>query len=346
LTRKLQAASFLLACVILGYIILQAKASVLTGDLNGDGIVNILDLSVLLSAWGTTNSAIETNLGRSGPVDIFDLSILLDHWGETTPTPTPTPTSPTLSFDDEFSQASGTQPSTSLWKYDTGIWNTGQLECYTNSTNNIEENGTGDLVISAQSSPNYDCSGTTKNYTSARLETSTTFSQEYGTFEMNAELPTAQGMWPAFWMVGTNTNQDGGDPCDGEIDVMEAVGSDTGTNTLWGTAYGPDSSGCDAGADIWKENGSTTASGDLSAGFHTYGVVWSPGQIQFQLDGTTYETLTKAGLPSGDDWIFDGNTMYIILNLAVGGSWPGPPDAMTTFPQKELINWVKVYTYN
>jgi beta-glucanase (GH16 family) len=245
----------------------------------------------------------------------------------------------TYTFDDEFNGAAGTQPSTSLWKYDTGGYSTTELQCYTNSTNNIVEDGAGNLKIMAQSAPNNNCGGLTKQYTSGRLETSTTHTQKYGTFTMRAKLPTKKGMFPAFWMIGNQTATKGGVPCDGEIDIEETIGSDTGSKWVEEVLHGPyTSGGCPT--SNYSDFAKWTGSSDWSSAYHTFSVTWAPGSLTYKVDGTTHYSITKATMPAGQNWVYDTDPFYLIMNLAVGGSWAGTPDAQTVFPQTMYVDWV------
>jgi beta-glucanase (GH16 family) len=235
-------------------------------------------------------------------------------------------------------------PNPTKWTSDTGAWPyNSELEYYTNATNpaasdystqNAFLDGSGDLVIQALRQ-NYGG----RNYTSARLTTATTFTQAYGRFEASIQVPAGQGLWPAFWMLGDNINTVNWPNC-GEIDIAEILGNATGT--VYGSAHGPGYSGSSI------TNHYTLPSGQLlSNGFHTYAVQWSksPAQILYSVDGHTYATVTPAQVPAGGTWEFN-HPFNIILNLAVGGSWPGAPNASTPFPARMLVNYVRVYTHN
>jgi beta-glucanase (GH16 family) len=255
-------------------------------------------------------------------------------------------TSMKLLFDDEFNGTNGSLPNSSRWNIETGDPGSGnqELECYTNSSKNVHLDGQGHLDITALYAPNTPCgSGVTQSYTSARLDTYQHFSSEHGIIAMSAKLPTAQGMWPAFWAMGNGTSATGW-PNNGEIDTMEAIGSDTGTETVHGTIHGPYVNAPEFAGTGWQESGTGTASSDLSSTYHTYDVVWSPGTISFQVDGSTYYTISKSNIPAGDQWVFDTQPFYLLMNLAVGGDWAGAPDAKTIFPQTMSVDWVRVYS--
>jgi beta-glucanase (GH16 family) len=252
--------------------------------------------------------------------------------------PPPLPTGFTLAWSDEFSGADGSSPDPSKWTYDTGGkgWGNNELECYTNLTQNAQVMG-GNLVITAIHQPAYACSdGTTRDYTSARLKTQNLFTQAYGRFEARIKIPAGQGMWPAFWMLGNNISSVGWPTC-GEIDIMENIGKEPGT--VHGSLHGPSTgaSTSDATAPF-----SLAAGQNFSGAFHLYAVEWEPGTVRFYVDSSLYATFTPSQWPVGGTWVFD-HPFFIILNVAVGGNWPGSPDTTTVFPQQMLVDYVRVY---
>jgi len=177
----------------------------------------------------------------------------------------------------------------------------------------------------------------TRNYTSARLKTQGLFSQAYGRFEARIKIPAGQGMWPAFWMLGNDITSVGWPKC-GEIDIMENIGKEPGT--VHGSLHGPSTSGptSDLSAAF-----SLPAGQNFAGDFHLYAVEWEPGTIRFYVDTNLYATFTSSQWPAGGAWVFD-HPFFIILNVAVGGSWPGSPDSTTVFPQQMLVDYVRVYT--
>jgi beta-glucanase (GH16 family) len=256
-----------------------------------------------------------------------------------TPPPPPPSTSYTLVWSDEFNGADGTSPDSSKWTYDTGGkgWGNNELECYTNLPQNAQMKG-GNLVITAMNQPAYACSdGTFRDYTSARIRTQGLFSQAYGRFEARIKIPKGQGMWPAFWMLGNNINSVSWPAC-GEIDIMENIGKEPGI--VHGSLHGPSTVNktSDASAPF-----SLPAGQNFSDDFHLYAVEWETGIVRFYVDSNLYTTFTQAPWPSGGTWAFD-HPFFIILNVAVGGTWPGSPDATTVFPQQMLVDYVRVYT--
>jgi beta-glucanase (GH16 family) len=177
----------------------------------------------------------------------------------------------------------------------------------------------------------------TRDYTSARISTQDRYSFRYGLFEARLKMPVGRGIWPAFWALGTDIDEVGWPRC-GEIDVMEYLGQEPTTAT--GTIHGPRGGG-GANAD-YKPGRSVVHTTPLAEAFHTYGVQWLPGSIQFYFDGRPYWSVAAADLPAGSRWVFD-HPFFLVLNIAVGGRWAGSPDASTTFPQALLVDHVRVY---
>ncbi len=243
-----------------------------------------------------------------------------------------------LVWSDEFSGPDSASPDSSKWTYDTGGngWGNNELEYYTNRTQNAHIKG-GNLVITAQKETYTGSDGVTRNYTSARLKTQGLFSQAYGRFEARIKIPAGQGIWPAFWMLGNDITSNGWPRC-GEIDIMENVGKEPGI--VHGSLHGPRTIG---------QTSDATAIFSLPAGqnfaddFHPYAVEWEPGTVRFYVDSNLYATFTQSEWPAGGAWVFD-HPFFIILNVAVGGGWPGSPDSTTVLPQQMLVDYVRVYT--
>ncbi len=243
----------------------------------------------------------------------------------------------TLSWSDEFSGASNSAPDASKWNIVTGGdgFGNNELEYYTNRSSNVHVDN-GNLVITAIAEQYTGPDGVSRSYTSARLNTAVKFAQKYGRFEARIKLPSGQGLWPAFWLLGDNYETAGWPQC-GEIDIMENVGSNM--SAVLGTLHGPGYSGSGGLTATYTLPGSQKFSDD----FHVMAVEWEPNVVRFYVDGTLYKTRTPADLPSGAQWVFD-HPFHIILNLAVGGNLPGAPDASTQFPQSMLVDYVRVYT--
>jgi len=238
---------------------------------------------------------------------------------------TPQPTAWRLVWHDEFD---GTALDTTKWVRETGGngWGNAELEYYTNRVENARV-ANGYLVIEARR----EAFGN-RAYTSARLKTQGFGAWQYGRIEARIQIPRGQGLWPAFWMLGDNIAQVGWPGC-GEIDIMENIGKEPAR--VHATVHGPGYSGA---------NG-VTSSYDLRTGafadtFHVFAVEWQPGAIQWYVDSIPYHSVNPLNLPG--TWVFD-HPFFILLNVAVGGYWPGSPDATTVFPQTMLVDYVRVY---
>ncbi|WP_406431789.1 family 16 glycosylhydrolase [Streptomyces sp. NBC_00631] len=243
-----------------------------------------------------------------------------------------------VTFSDTFDGAAGSPVDSSKWTMETGDnVNNHEREYYTSGTGNAALDGQGHLVITArkENPANYQCWYGTCQYTSARLNTSGKFSAQYGHVEARMKIPRGQGMWPAFWMLGTDIGSVGW-PNSGEIDVMENVGFEP--STVHGTIHGPGYSGSNGiGAAYSLPNGQAFADA-----FHTFAVDWAPDSVKWSVDGVVYETRTPADV-GGNTWAFN-KPFFLILNLAVGGYWPGDPDGSTAFPAQLVVDSVSVTT--
>jgi beta-glucanase (GH16 family) len=251
----------------------------------------------------------------------------------------PEPQEWTLSWSDEFDGPAGARVDGAKWVADTGGdgWGNQEREYYTAGAENASLDGGGRLVITARAEPPdspYRCWYGTCRYTSARLKTKGKFEQTFGRFEARMRIPRGQGIWPAFWMLGADIDQVGWPRC-GEIDVMENVGREPAI--VHGTIHGPGYSG---GSGIGGAY--TLATGSFADDYHVFAVEWTPGQIRWLVDGNEYRRITPAGLPPGTTWVFD-RTFFMLMNIAVGGTWPGDPDASTVLPQQMLVDYVRVY---
>ena len=250
----------------------------------------------------------------------------------------------TLVWSDEFTaSAPESAPDPANWTYDVGAggWGNNELEVYCSygsktapcdpKAPNAYVGNDGYLhIIARQPSP-----GT---YTSARIKTQGLQSFAYGRLEAKIKMPEGKGFWPAFWMLGDNVKTVEWPAC-GEMDIMETVGTNTSTNV--GSIHGTGFIGTAIGTEYKLPNNAK-----FSDGFHTFGILWSPKQIKFYVDDpkNVYATYTPSSLPRGAVWPFDSGKFFFILNLAVGGYWPGSPDATSVFPQEMLVDYVRVYT--
>lgn len=240
-----------------------------------------------------------------------------------------------VTFSDNFDGPAGAAVDSSKWQIETGDnVNNHERQYYTSGNKNAALDGQGHLVITArrENPSNYQCWYGTCQYTSARLNTSGKFTAQYGHVEARMKVPRGQGMWPAFWMLGTPVNW----PDSGEIDIMENVGFEP--STVHGTIHGPGYSGSGGiGAGYSLPNGQAFADA-----FHTFAVDWAPDSITWSVDGNVYQRRTPADL-GGKQWVFN-KPYFLILNLAVGGYWPGDPDGSTVFPQQLVVDHVSVTT--
>jgi beta-glucanase (GH16 family) len=240
----------------------------------------------------------------------------------------------TLTWSDEFNGPDGTAVDPTKWKHDVGGtgWGNSELEYYTDGTQNAVQKG-GYLVVTATTdgASQYHCSYGTCKYTSARLLTQGLFTQQYGRFEARAQMPTGKGLWPAIWALGDNISTASWPAC-GEIDFMETIGTDIMTNH--GSLHMPNNYGPSGTYKL--PNGASYADG-----FHVFAFEWEPGTIRFYVDDNLYETQTSK-VPGGDTWEFD-HPFFLLVNVAVGGQWPGSPDSTTTFPQTLKVDWIRVY---
>jgi beta-glucanase (GH16 family) len=233
-----------------------------------------------------------------------------------------------LVWSDEFDGPARSAPDATKWTYDVGAtgWGNRELENYTRSLDNASLDGNGNLVIQALK--------TESGYTSARLKTQGLYTMTYGKIEARLKIPYGQGIWPAFWLLGENSRRGGWPRC-GEIDVMENIGKEPAT--VHATVHGPGYSG---GSGIGKPYALT--GGRFADDFHIYTVVWNRDSLEFFVDGNSYHKMGPSSIPSGSEWVFD-HPFFIILNVAVGGGWPGNPDDATKFPQRMLVDYVRVY---
>ncbi len=241
-----------------------------------------------------------------------------------------------LVWSDEFNGANGSSPDAANWVFDIGGngWGNQELETYTNRAANARVED-GNLVITALEENFTGPDAVTRSYTSARVKTAKLFTQAYGKFEARIKIPAGQGLWPAFWMLGENIDQAGWPEC-GEIDIMENIGKEP--STVHGTLHGPGYSGAEGiGAPFALPDHARFADD-----FHLFAVEWEPKVIRFYVDDTLYKTVTPSNLPAGAHWVYN-HPFFLLLNVAVGGPWPGSPDSTTVFPQTMLVDYVRVY---
>ena len=231
----------------------------------------------------------------------------------------------TLVWQDEFN---GTQLNEADWTYEIGTgsggWGNNELQYYRRENTTVRD---GHLIIEARKEG---FGG--MDYTSSRIKTQGKKNWKYGRIDIRAALPEGQGIWPALWMLGESINTVGWPKC-GEIDIMEMVGKEP--NTIHGTIH------------WWNANNSwvyygkekTLASGALQSKFHVFSIVWTPTSITWYVDDTQFNVVdtTPADLSEFQEEFF------LLFNVAVGGNWPGSPDATSTYPQHMVVDYVRVF---
>ncbi|WP_231384226.1 discoidin domain-containing protein [Cellulomonas sp. URHD0024] len=243
----------------------------------------------------------------------------------------PAPNFTRLAFADEFNGAAGSGPDTSKWTVDAGTGQNGEQQYYTPS-GNLNMDGQGHLVIQARK----EAAGGAQ-YTSGRMNTSNKYMFTYGRVEARIKVPTGQGYWPAFWMMGADFLTGRPWPYNGEVDIMEVLGKDT--TTSYSTLHAPAYNGAGGYGGSYK----LPSGAPLSNDYHVWAAEWDASGIRYYLDNQLVFTADKATVESTrGPWIYD-HDFYVILNLAVGGDWPGPVDATTPFPSSMLVDYVRVY---
>lgn len=239
-----------------------------------------------------------------------------------------------LVWSDEFDGKRNASPDKKKWLLETGGhgWGNNELQTYTDRRRNVRHDGKGHLVIEIRKEKYKGKDGKRRSYTSARLKTQGKFSQAYGRFEARIKLPTGKGVWSAFWMLGDDIGEKGWPRC-GEIDIMENLGHEA--KSIHGTLHGP---GYSAQQSIGKKHDLETK---FHEDFHVFTVEWDEDSVEWFVDGKRFQKRTKADL-KGKEWVYD-HPHFLLFNVAVGGHWPGSPDSSTRFPQRMLIDWVRVY---
>ncbi|MBN9140341.1 MAG: family 16 glycosylhydrolase [Micrococcales bacterium] len=233
-----------------------------------------------------------------------------------------------LVWADEFNGSAGAAPNAAVWNHELGAggWGNNELQNYVNSRSNSALDGNGNLVITARREGS--------GYTSARLTTKGKVELQYGRIEANIKIPRGQGIWPAFWMLGAGFPSTPW-PNSGEIDIMENIGREP--HLVHGTVHGPGYSGAGGISGTYQH----PQGWSFADTWHTFSVDWKPGEITWYVDGQQYHRVTRASV-GGNQWVFD-QKFFLILNVAVGGDWPGNPDGSTQFPQQMLVDYVRVY---
>lgn len=236
-----------------------------------------------------------------------------------------------LVWSDEFDGAAGDLPDSSKWSYDIGRgedgWGNQELQYYTDRSENVSLDGEGNLLIVAR---NENFGGAP--FTSGRIKTKDLFSTKYGRIEASMKLPYGPGLWPAFWMLGTNIDQVSWPQC-GEIDIMEYRGQQP--TLVYGSVHGPGYSG---GASV--SAGYNLGNDRFDAAYHIFAIEWGEDYIDYFIDDTRYQSITPEDVPG--DWVYN-NSFYLLMNVAVGGAFVGFPTIGTPFPQTLYVDYIRVY---
>jgi beta-glucanase (GH16 family) len=261
----------------------------------------------------------------------------------TPPVTTPAPTTWKLVWSDEFDGAAGSGVDAAKWGHDLGDgcssgicgWGNNEREWYTNATENVSLDGGGHLQIVARQAPaGLTCYYGACRYTSGKITTRGKMTAAPGRVEARIQLPTGQGLWPAFWMLGSDFPSVAWPAC-GELDSMENKGS-----TFLATSsaiHGPGYSG-----NTPFQRVSQLPGGGVTTDFHTYAVEWDAETAQFSVDSTVHYAVSRASIQQFGNPVI-GNSYFVILNLAVGGQFDGNPQSDAIFPATMLVDWVRVY---
>lgn len=237
-----------------------------------------------------------------------------------------------LTWSDEFEGEAGELPDSENWTFDIGTgengWGNSELQYYTNQPENVSLNGNGNLVITARAES---LSGS--SFTSARIKTEGLFNQAYGRFEARLKTPFGRGIWPAFWMLGADFSEVGW-PQTGEIDIMEYRGQEP--SRVHGSLHGPGYSAGNAVTSSFSLNNSR-----FDTEYHLFAVEWFEDKIYYYIDDIRYQSIERSDIEG--EWVFN-KPFFLILNVAVGGTFVGPPSDQTPFPQEMIIDYVKVYS--
>jgi len=237
-----------------------------------------------------------------------------------------------LTWSDEFNDTTaGTAPDSTRWTFDIGRgnngWGNAELQSYTNRPSNVQMDGEGHLVITARRE-----SFGGAEFTSGRIKTKGKFAQAYGRFEARIKTPSGPGIWPAFWMLGSNIDEVNWPQC-GEIDIMEQRGQQPNINI--GSVHGPGYSGGNSKGKSYQSPNSR-----FDNEFHVYAVEWGEGYIDYFVDNFLYQRITPSSVPG--EWVYN-LPQFLILNVAVGGNFVGFPTTGTPFPTSMTVDYIRVY---
>jgi beta-glucanase (GH16 family) len=251
--------------------------------------------------------------------------------GDTTAAP-----APGLLWRDEFDGPAGAPADPKSWTAELGgEWGDNELQQYTDRPENVQQDGKGHLVITADRETYSGPDGVTRDYTSARLTTYEKFDFRYGRVEARIKVPRGKGLVSGFWGLGADIHEVGW-PESGEFDVVEVLGEKP--RVAHGSLHGPG-----IGEHGWAQTAEYEADEPLSHDWHVYAVNWTPERFTFSIDGHVYSTRTADGLPGGARWTFEDRDFHLLLTLSVGGPWAGAPDETTPWPARMLVDWIRVW---
>ena len=303
---------------------------------NGNGTYAFSRTFPLGQDWSDSSGVSFWYYGRNSNKDI---GVSLDN----NPAAIGTPTDWKLVWADEFNSKAGTAPNLNVWGQEAGDgtangiagWGNSELEYYTGGTNNVATDGLGNLQITVKEADgSLLCYYGPCEYTSARLLTKERFEVAYGRLEARIKVPHGAGLWPAFWMLGTDIDQVNW-PQTGEIDIMEFVGREP--NRVFGTLHGPGYSGGQSYGKVYD------LGQPVSDSYHVFAVEWQPDKIVWYVDGNPYFTASPDdAFLQGKQWVFN-HPFFILMNVAVGGNFGGPVGEDTTFPQSMSVDYVRLY---
>lgn len=247
-----------------------------------------------------------------------------------------------LIWSDEFENVSGSAPNNKNWKFDTGGhgWGNQELQYYTSSRDNAFHDENSSLVIQAKyvsnSKENLAAWYGPAKFTSARLITKELFEFTYGRVDARIKVPNIKGIWAAIWLLGANNSYASWPDC-GEIDIMEFIGGKKGV--IYGSLHGPGYSH----SNQKQKTGTYQPENyqEFISDFHVFSLAWEPNRIKWYVDGKEYFCVTS-DQTAGNKWVFD-KPFFIVLNLAIGGTWAGQPDSENNFPQQMLVDYIRVY---
>jgi beta-glucanase (GH16 family) len=270
------------------------------------------------------NCTLEKNKGTATIVNKNGLYFPVSNAGYTTPLSYP---GYTLAWADEFTNSVIGPASWTFESGNNGGWGNNELQYYTDRTQNVFISQ-GNLVLEARAET-YNL----LNYTSTRMITKNKKMFKFGRIDIRAKMPVGKGIWPALWMLGKNIDQVSWPAC-GEIDILEMLGHEP--NRIYGTMHWGTSSASHGSIG----NSYLLNTGSFDQQFHVYSIIWANNSIKILVDDIQFVNFSDANVPGAYPF---NNEFFFIFNIAVGGNWPGSPDATTIFPQRMIVDYVRVF---